>query len=114
MERLMRCRNVQIFQPVGYVDFVRLMQSSRKVMTDSGGVQKEAYLLSIPCITIRRNTEWVETVDAGWNVLTDIDTDRMVRAARNWNPHGRPKPAFGDGKASARIASFIKHKLAAS
>jgi UDP-N-acetylglucosamine 2-epimerase len=113
-ERLGRCRNVRIIQPVGYVDFVRLMQGASKVMTDSGGVQKEAYLLSVPCITIRRNTEWVETVKAGWNLLTDTDTDKMVRAAKNWQPRGRPRPVFGDGRASSRIASFIRRNLAAS
>jgi UDP-N-acetylglucosamine 2-epimerase (non-hydrolysing) len=111
MERLMRCRNVQIFQPVGYVDFVRLMQASSKIITDSGGVQKEAYLLSIPCITIRRNTEWVETVDAGWNNLTGIDTNKIVRAAKNWKPRGRPKPLFGDGNTSKMIGAFIMKRF---
>lgn len=111
IQRLRNCRNVQIIHPVGYIDFVQLMQSSSKVMTDSGGVQKEAYLLSVPCITIRRNTEWVETVDAGWNVLTDTDTDKIVRAARKWNPRGRTKPIFGTGKTSVSIASFIRSNL---
>jgi UDP-N-acetylglucosamine 2-epimerase len=114
MERLRRCRNVQVIQPVGYVGFVRLMQGASKIMTDSGGVQKEAYLLSVPCITIRRNTEWVETVRAGWNILTDTDTGKIVHAAKKWRPRGRPRPVFGDGKASAKIASLISRKLAAS
>jgi UDP-N-acetylglucosamine 2-epimerase (non-hydrolysing) len=112
MGRLRSCQNIRIIQPVGYIDFVRLMKDSSKIMTDSGGVQKEAYLLSKPCITIRGNTEWVETVDAGWNVLTDIDTDKMVRAAKNWIPRDRHKPVFGDGSASTKIASFIRRNLA--
>jgi UDP-N-acetylglucosamine 2-epimerase len=111
MERLERCRNVQVIQPVGYVDFVRLMQGASKVITDSGGVQKEAYLLSVPCITIRRNTEWIETVQAGWNVLTDTATDKIIRAARNWQPRGWTRPVFGDGKASTKMAKFIQHIL---
>jgi UDP-N-acetylglucosamine 2-epimerase len=108
MGRLRRCRNVQVIQPVGYVDFVRLMQDASKVMTDSGGVQKEAYLLSVPCITIRKNTEWVETVKAGWNVLTDNATEKIMRAARKWEPRGRTRPVFGDGTASAKIGKFIR------
>lgn len=107
--RLRRCRNVKIIQPVGYVDFIRLMQDASKMVTDSGGAQKEAYLLSVPCITIRRNTEWVETVKAGWNVLTDTVTDKIVHAARNWEPRGRTRPIFGDGAASAKIGRFIRN-----
>jgi UDP-GlcNAc3NAcA epimerase len=110
--RLRRCRNVRLIQPVGYVDFIRLMQGAEKMMTDSGGAQKEAYMLRIPCITIRRNTEWVETVKAGWNVLTDTVTDKIVRAARDWEPRGKTRPIFGDGTASARIGRFVKRSLA--
>lgn len=108
MNRLKNCRNIQIIEPVGYIDFIRLMQAARKVITDSGGVQKEAYLLSVPCITIRRSTEWVETVKAGWNILTDTTMDKIIRAARNWKPRGRTLPIFGDGKTSSKIANFVK------
>jgi UDP-GlcNAc3NAcA epimerase len=110
MGRLRRSKNVKIIQPVGYVDFVRLMQGASKVITDSGGVQKEAYLLSLPCITIRRNTEWVETVRAGWNILTDTVTEKIVHAARNWEPSGSTRPIFGDGTASAKIGKFIQNQ----
>lgn len=108
MSRLQRCKNIQIIPPVGYVDFVRLMQGASKVITDSGGVQKEAYLLSVPCITIRRNTEWVETVKAGWNILTDTATEKIVSAVKNWEPHGCAHPIFGNGTASAKIGKFIR------
>jgi UDP-N-acetylglucosamine 2-epimerase (non-hydrolysing) len=108
MGRLENCRNIQIIPPVGYIDFIRLMQAANRVITDSGGVQKEAYLLSVPCITIRRNTEWVETVKAGWNLLTDTATDRIIHAARNWTPRRRTRPIFGNGKTSIKIASFVK------
>jgi UDP-N-acetylglucosamine 2-epimerase len=111
LRRLRRCRNVKIIPPVGYVDFIRLMQGASKMMTDSGGAQKEAYLLSVPCITIRRNTEWVETVKAGWNVLTDTVTEKIVRAARDWEPRGQTRSIFGDGSASEKIGLFMKNNL---
>jgi UDP-N-acetylglucosamine 2-epimerase (non-hydrolysing) len=110
--RLQRCGNVKVIQPVGYVDFIRMMQDASKMMTDSGGAQKEAYLLSVPCITIRRNTEWIETVKVGWNILTDTVTDKIVHAARDWEPRGRTPPLFGDGTASEKIGEFIKRNLA--
>jgi UDP-N-acetylglucosamine 2-epimerase (non-hydrolysing) len=110
--RLQRCKNVKVIKPVGYVDFIRLVRDSRKMVTDSGGAQKEAYLLSIPCITIRRNTEWVETVEAGWNILTDTLTEKIVQAVRDWTPPRHTRPIFGDGRSSAKIGQFIKHNLA--
>jgi UDP-N-acetylglucosamine 2-epimerase (non-hydrolysing) len=102
-DRLAKCKNVKLIKPLGYIDFIKLMQNATKIITDSGGIQKEAYLLSVPCITIRKNTEWVETVNAGWNLITDTDSDKIVNAARNWNPTERPKPIFGDGTTSNRI-----------
>jgi UDP-N-acetylglucosamine 2-epimerase (non-hydrolysing) len=106
--RLEKCKNVKLIQPVNYIDFIKLMQNAKKVITDSGGVQKEAYLLSIPCITIRGNTEWIETVKSGWNVLTDTNTKKIVRATRNWMPTGEQiKPIFGDGNTSTIIKNSI-------
>jgi UDP-N-acetylglucosamine 2-epimerase (non-hydrolysing) len=109
---LRKCKNVKIIKQIGHIDFIRLIKDASKVITDSGGVQREAYLLCVPCITIRKNTEWVETVKAGWNILTDTVTEKIVRAARSWEPRGRTKPIFGDGTASAKMGKFIKRNLA--
>ncbi|HEY7227786.1 MAG TPA: UDP-N-acetylglucosamine 2-epimerase (non-hydrolyzing) [Nitrososphaeraceae archaeon] len=109
--RLEKCKNLKIIEPVGYLDFLNLMQNAIKVITDSGGAQKEAYLLGVPCITIRRNTEWLETVNEGWNLLTDTDTNRIVEAVKNWSPSidhpFQNKTIFGDGRTSIVIRSFI-------
>jgi UDP-N-acetylglucosamine 2-epimerase len=72
--------NVKVIPPVGYLDMVRLTQSARMVLTDSGGLQKEAYWLGVPCVTLRDETEWIETVEAGWNVLAGAETGRIVGA----------------------------------
>ena len=86
-DRLKECKNVELIQPVSYIDFIKLMQNAKKIITDSGGAQKEAYLLAVSCITIRKNTEWVETVNNGWNILiTGIDTKKIVEAIRDWMP----------------------------
>jgi UDP-N-acetylglucosamine 2-epimerase len=106
-KRLTKCKNVKLIKPVGYIDFIKLMQNAKKMITDSGGIQKEAYLMSIPCITIRDNTEWVETVQAGWNILTGVSTNKIVKAARDWMPSHSIKPIFGNGKTSMTIKEVI-------
>jgi UDP-N-acetylglucosamine 2-epimerase len=107
--RLKNCANVSLIEPVGYIDFIKLMQNAQKVITDSGGVQKESYLLEVPCITIRNNTEWVETVTEGWNMLAGTDTNRIVKAIVDWTPRiSNPvKPIFGDGHTSSTIKEIL-------
>jgi UDP-GlcNAc3NAcA epimerase len=98
--------NVIALEPVGYLDMVQLQAHSASVLTDSGGVQKEAYYLGVPCVTLRDETEWVETVEAGWNVLAGTDPDGIREAVRQVTGHRRPRPdLYGSGDAAHRIAA---------
>lgn len=107
-QKLEKCKNVVLIPPTGYIDFISLIKNSSKVITDSGGLQKEAYLLSVPCITIRRNTEWIETVNSGWNILTDTNTEKIVSTVRNWNPMEKDqKCVLGRGDTSKVIKKII-------
>ena len=105
--------NVMAIDPVGYLEMVALELSAAAIATDSGGVQKEAYLAGVPCLTLRSETEWVETVAAGWNRVIGDDTSG-VRAAlddRSFMDRSRPRPAlFGDGHAAERtVAALEQH-----
>jgi len=100
--------NLKMVQPVSYFDFLWLEQNAEKVLTDSGGIQKESYLLKIPCITLRENTEWVETIEDGWNVLVGTNKEKITDAIRNFNPKGKQRDLFGTGDASTKIVKIIQ------
>jgi UDP-GlcNAc3NAcA epimerase len=97
---------VELLAPQGYLDFTSLLVHARAVLTDSGGVQKEAYLAGVPCVTLRDTTEWTETVDAGWNVLVDLDRDAALAALGRTPPAERPQ-LYGDGRAGERVVSSL-------
>ncbi len=106
-ERLRLGANVELCEPVGYLELTALMARAHAVVTDSGGLQKEAYWLGVPCVTLRPSTEWVDTVAAGANVLVDDDDDALVEAVRGAHlPADRPV-LYGDGHASERIAAVL-------
>ena len=107
-EEIVLAAHVRLLPPVGYLDFAALASQARIVLTDSGGVQKEAYWYGVPCVTLRTSTEWVETVEAGWNRLAGTDSDAIVSAVREAAavPPERP-PLYGDGRASERIADLL-------
>ncbi|MGI8750161.1 MAG: non-hydrolyzing UDP-N-acetylglucosamine 2-epimerase, partial [Thermoleophilaceae bacterium] len=106
-DRLERAPNVDLLPPLGYLDFMRLAMDARAVLTDSGGVQKEAYLLGVPCVTLRETTEWVETVEAGWNVLVGLDAAAALAALDAQPPPGERPEFYGGGRAAQRIVDVI-------
>jgi UDP-N-acetylglucosamine 2-epimerase len=101
-----RLAGVTLTPPLGYLDFLELARHARAILTDSGGVQKEAYLLGVPCVTLRDTTEWVETVEAGWNVLVDLDRDAALAAVERTPPAERPE-LYGGGRAAARVRDVV-------
>jgi len=102
---------IQLVDPVGYLDMVCLESSARIILTDSGGVQKEAYWLGVPCITLRDDTEWIETVDAGWNRLVGADSQRILDAIRKpVRPQDHP-PLYGDGRTAERCVKILSSEV---
>jgi UDP-GlcNAc3NAcA epimerase len=106
LDELQSAGHVSLTPPLGYLAFTSLLTNARAVLTDSGGVQKEAYLAGVPCVTMRDTTEWVETVDVGWNVLVDLDRDAALAALGRTPPDGRPE-LYGDGRAGERVVAAI-------
>ncbi|MGH3024780.1 MAG: non-hydrolyzing UDP-N-acetylglucosamine 2-epimerase [Gaiellaceae bacterium] len=99
--------NTHVLPPLGYLDFAALASQARVILTDSGGVQKEAYWYGVPCVTLRTTTEWVETVEAGWNRLVGTDPSAIVTAVREAAPRAERPHLYGDGRAAERIAELL-------
>ncbi len=99
---------IQLIEPVNYVESLALIKSASKLLTDSGGMQKEAYFFGTPCITLREETEWVETIDLGWNVLTGANPEKIKNAVADFAPSGERPEIYGDGKASQKIVEILE------
>ena len=106
--------HVRLSPPLAYLDFAALASQARVIVTDSGGLQKEAYWYGVPCVTARPSTEWVDTVELGANVLVDDDPDRLAAAVQHARMPAEHPPLYGDGRASERIAAALLDSLAAS
>lgn len=100
--------NIIVIDPIGYLDMLALESNCIKVVTDSGGVQKEAFFMKKPCITMRDETEWVETVENDWNRIVGTDKDKILDAIVNFIPSKPQMDIFGDGKSSEKICSIIE------
>jgi UDP-N-acetylglucosamine 2-epimerase len=100
-------KEVQVLDPVSYLDMLVLEKNARVILTDSGGVQKEAFFFRVPCVTLREETEWVETVETGWNTLVGCDPERMVQAALEAHPGIESVWPYGDGQAAGRIMDLL-------
>jgi len=103
--------NLVLTEPLSYLDILLLEEAAKKILTDSGGMQKEAYLWKVPCITLREETEWTETVESGWNILVGADKTRILQALRDFHPAGEQKFSYGDGRAAEKIVSVLEEKL---
>jgi len=102
--------DVRVIQPVSYLEMVVLESHARLILTDSGGVQKEAYWFSVPCITLRDETEWVETVESGWNILTGADKHRIIDGVKHSyrSRHVSPESVYGNGSAANHICEILQ------
>ena len=99
--------HVRIIEPVDYLDMIQLEKNAKRILTDSGGIQKEAYFYKVPCITLREETEWIETVTEGWNILVGTDTRKILQAVETFSPSSNQSTLFGDGHASERIVNLV-------
>jgi UDP-N-acetylglucosamine 2-epimerase (non-hydrolysing) len=99
-----------IIDPVSYFDMLLLEKNARVILTDSGGVQKESFWFQVPCITLREETEWVETVEKGWNILAGTDKGQIVSLVKGARP-GKSNLAYGDGEAAGKIVKILAGAL---
>lgn len=99
--------NVRVIEPVGYMDMLLLEHHANCILTDSGGIQKEAFWLGVRCITLREETEWIETVECGWNKIAGTDTEKIIKLFQDWHPNTERPPLYGDGHTAEKIVSIF-------
>ena len=107
VEKMTVPQNLRVIDPVGYFDILKLEVNADAILTDSGGMQKEAYWAGVRCLTLRDETEWVETVEAGWNRIVGVDPDLIVATLLNWFPSGNRPDLYGDGCATDEIVEVL-------
>jgi UDP-N-acetylglucosamine 2-epimerase len=100
-------KSLRCIPPVGYLDMLILEQNAKAILTDSGGMQKEAYFFGVPCVTMRTETEWVETVEAGWNIVVGADREKIVEAVGSFKTDNPRPELYGDGRAAEKIIHHL-------
>ncbi len=101
-------KNFIFLEPVGYLDFLSLMSKAKKIITDSGGIQKEAYILKVPCVTLRAETEWIETVKSGWNLLLNPSSENLSSKIESFSIPEKHENLFGENPAMKMINSLLE------
>ncbi|MBI5309576.1 MAG: UDP-N-acetylglucosamine 2-epimerase (non-hydrolyzing) [Actinobacteria bacterium] len=112
IHRLAAAEHVRLLPPVGYLETIALTSVARAVLTDSGGLQKEAVWLGTQCLTLRPSTEWIETLDGGWNTLVELDAERVAAALAAGRPAGEPPALYGAGTAGAAVVEALENSVA--
>lgn len=105
--KLDECQSILNIEPVSYLDMLLLEKNAQKILTDSGGIQKEAYFYQIPCITLREETEWVETVEDGWNTIVGTNKIAILNSIKEFSPNSKQRSLFGNGDASLKISQIL-------
>jgi len=99
--------HVRVIDPLGYFEMVLISGGARMILTDSGGLQKEAYWLGVPCLTLRDETEWVETVESGWNRLVGADQEKILNAVKEFTPPAKRLSLYGSGDTARRCVDLM-------
>jgi len=107
LEFIVKDSNIRLIDPVGYIDMIQLEKSAKMILTDSGGIQKEAYWLEVPCFTLRDETEWVETLQLGWNKLVGANEKIIVKSIMEFKKPKHHPILYGDGQAGNKIVKFL-------
>jgi len=107
LDKKLKNTSIITTRPVGYMDMLVLEKNAKKILTDSGGMQKEAYFFKVPCITLRDTTEWAETVNDGWNILAGAAKSKIISSIRHFSPKGKQSEKYGNGNASRNIINII-------
>jgi len=105
--RAYKLKNIILVDPIGYLDMLILEKNAHMILTDSGGMQKEAYFMGVPCVTLRPETEWIETVEAGWNVVAGSNREKIIDAVNSFKPPDKRPNLYGDGRAGKRGLEII-------